>query len=385
MATLHLAAATKKRARVLMGLLMGIALNGACMSEPTEHMSIDRQIRLSPAHRAMPYGISRASNGDLIVFGSIDQMDFRAWATRVSSNGEVRWEFLEGGASGWEDKTAPGQRFYGVVELPDQTTVLCGIKVEKNENLVVLVRLRSDGTVIAERIVRPKWDRGFVTGVTCIRWDDGVALFGGVSGVPRGTGWFAKLDAGLNLQWEKLGDQYVSRDIIAASGGGYFLVNTFLPNPDGSKTSLIKMASTGDVVSRHAFSDDDGPQLICPVQPRAEVRVALFKDTLKTVIVDFDDQLRGPKHVISLHNAGVKKPLELPDGSIAIFGSQFHGTATAAVTRVYKDGSSKGFLVEPQKQSGWFYDAVYTGNRNEFAAVRSVDDLRAVLDWISFR
>jgi hypothetical protein len=84
--------------------------------------------------------------------------------------------------------------------------------------------------------------------------------------------------------------------------------------------------------------------------------------TLETEILRFDDQLRGPTGKLKLYNVGVKKCLELPDGSIAIFGSQFHNSATAAVTRIYKDGSSKGFLLESPYQSPWYEDAVFTGN-----------------------
>jgi hypothetical protein len=89
--------------------------------------------------------------------------------------------------------------------------------------------------------------------------------------------------------------------------------------------------------------------------------------------------------MIELNNAGVKKCLELSDGSIAIFGSQFHGIATAAVTRLYKDGTSKGFLLEPQNQSPWFIDAAYTGHGTQFVAVRSTVDGGMVVEWISFR
>jgi hypothetical protein len=381
----HLAAATKKRAHLLIGLLMGIALNGGCMSDPSERMSIDKQVTLSPTHQVMPYQISRASNGDLIVSGSTSSWDGRPWATRVSQNGEVRWEFVEGGPGGWEDKTSEGQRFYRAVELPDQSTVLCGIKVVKTERLVLLDHLALDGSLIAERVIRPTREKSSITKFTCVRWNDGIALVGGVSGFPSGTGWLAQLDAQINLQWEKFGDEYASTDVIEATGGNLLLLNPLLKNPDGSTTAVIRLAPSTKIIARHTFATYEGPQLIRPVAPRSDVRVSLFQDTLKTEIVDLDDQLRGPTRVIKLHNAGVKRSLQLPDGSIAIFGSEFHNTATAAVTRVYKDGSSKGFIVEPPYQSGWYDDAVYTGNKKEFAAVRSMNDTRAVLEWISFR
>jgi hypothetical protein len=123
---------------------------------------------------------------------------------------------------------------------------------------------------------------------------------------------------------------------------------------------------------------------VYPAAPHADLRLASFKSTLKTEIVDLGDQLH-PRRKIELHNAGVKKCLQSSDGSIAIFGSQFHGIATAAITRLYKDGTSNGFLLEPQNQSPWFIDAAYTGQGKQFVAVRTTVDLGVVVEWISFR
>ncbi len=350
-----------------------------------EQMSIDRQIRLSPEHRVMPYHITRASDGDLIIFGSNNQVDFKAWATRVRPSGEVRWEYLQSGGNGWDDQSEKGQRYDTAIELPDHTTLLCGVKVVNFQRSVLLDRLGVDGTLIDERVIRPDWNKGSLTGFECVRWNDGIALIGGVSGFPSGTGWLAKLDWKLDLQWQKFDDLYVGSDVMETTGGGFFYLNTFQKTSTGSRNSLIKMGPTGEVMARHSFSDDDNPAPVYAVVPRSNVRMALFNDTLHTEIIDLDDQLRGPTRVIKLHNAGVKKCLELPDGSIAIFGSQYHNGATAAVTRVYRDGSSRGFLVEPPYQSGWYYDAVLVGSDKQFAAVRLVDDGRAVLDWVSFK
>ena len=41
-----------------------------------EQMSIDRQIKLSPGHAVQPNHITRASNGDLIIFGSNSELGF---------------------------------------------------------------------------------------------------------------------------------------------------------------------------------------------------------------------------------------------------------------------------------------------------------------------
>jgi hypothetical protein len=131
-------------------------------------------------------------------------------------------------------------------------------------------------------------------------------------------------------------------------------MNTALPNPDGSITSIVKFGKDGNIIARHALANDDNPYLVYPAAPHADLRLALFKTTLKTEIVDLDDQLH-PRRMIELLNAGVKKCLELSDGSIAIFGSQFHGIATAAVTRLYKDGRSQGVPTRAAKSISVVY------------------------------
>jgi hypothetical protein len=291
--------------RIPTPLLMALML----LSGPSfsERLQIEKQVKLSPGHQVMPYRITRASNGDLVVFGSIGQVDYRPWATRLTPGGEVRWEFLEGGPDGWNDQSAKGQRFHSAIELPDQTMLFCGIKVVNKERLVLLDHLGVDGSLIDERVIRPDREKSSITGFDCIRWNDGIALIGGASGYPAGTGWLVKLDWQLNLQWQKFDDQYVGANVMEAASGGFFYINTFMSNPNGSKTTLMKMGPTGEIIARHALFDDDSPVPVYPVEPRSDVRLALMKDTLKTEIIDLDDQLSGPKRVIKLHNAGVNK------------------------------------------------------------------------------
>jgi hypothetical protein len=339
-----------------------------------EHMTIDKQIQLSTVHRGVtPYVVSRASNGDFFVAGAIEELGYRPWAMRVSPNGEVRWEFAAGESDRGTDRSVPGQRFNGVIELPDQTTIFCGTENENKRAIIVLDRIGIDGSLIEQRIVQPS---RLVTTFSCAKWNDAIVLVGGVFGTPAGTGWLAKIDAQLNLQWEKFSDDYANGDIVETAGGGLFLI---------SRTgNLIKLGPSGDILARKTLPDGE-QSLVHPVASGSTVSVAMMLSTLETEILRFDDQLQGPTGKWKVHNVGVKKCLELPDGSITIFGSQFHNSATAAVTRIYKDGSSKGFLLEPPYQSPWYEDAVFTGNKNQFAAVRLVNSGQAVLDWVSFK
>jgi hypothetical protein len=108
-------------------------------------------------------------------------------------------------------------------------------------------------------------------------------------------------------------------------------------------------------------------------------------DSLETDVVDFDDSLRGPSHTKRLDNAGIKKCLELEDGTVVLFRSQFHRSMTTASLAVLNpDGTSSAYPIEPPNHSPWFIDAVQSGTAGEFATVRQVDGA-AVLAWISIK
>jgi hypothetical protein len=364
------------------------AMLDSCTLQPAERMSIDRQVKLSPGHFMMPYQIRHLSNGDVVVFGSTDEFDTRPWATRLTAKGEVRWDLVVGGPNGPPiDRSVRGQRFFEAIDFDDQSTLLCGIRQVDNHNVVFLDKVGLDGALISEQLIRPTRptsEKGGIIGVTCSRWNGTIVLFGGIAGFPRGTGWFAALNDKLEVQKEKLGDEFVTYGLLDATAGNLFSITTDMPNPDGSITSIAKFGKDGDIIARHALARGDNPNLVYPAAPNANLRLALFKTTLRTEIVDLDDQLR-PRRMIKLNNAGVKKCLELSDRSIAIFGSVFHGIATAAVTRLYKDGSSQGFLLQPQNQSPWFIDAAYTGQGKQSVTVRTTVDLGVVVEWISFQ
>src|ERR1700722_7387642 len=112
-----------------------------------EQMTIDKQVQLS--HRFVtPYVVSRASNGDFIVAGTYEELGYRPWATRIGANGEGRWGFVEGECDRSPDRSIPQQRFNGVIELPDQTTVLCGLKYEDKRATIILDHFGVDGSLI---------------------------------------------------------------------------------------------------------------------------------------------------------------------------------------------------------------------------------------------
>jgi hypothetical protein len=364
---------------------LGAASGMALTAEASEALHIERQITLSPGHRVTPYNITRASNGDLIVLGSTDSvMNFRAWATRLAPSGDVRWDFIEGGPDGWNDHSVSGQRFYNAIELPEGTTLLCGNKVINKTRTVMLVRLDKAGKLLSEGLLPPVRDNAVVTLLSCHKRSDGIVLMGSVSGQPAGTGWMAKLDWDLNLQWKKFSDDFgggefiVTGDTLTALGGSWH----------DPKYYVEKIGPEGDIIAKHPLPEGEH-HLVQGSETNRPVRIVTMISNKQTEVFDFDDHLRGPSHQLSLRNVGVKRSLGLPDGSILIIGaansSVFAAYPSAAVTRVYRDGRYDTFMVEPLHQSPWYIDAVLTGNSNEIAAVRQVGVEQGTLDFLSFK
>src|SRR5882672_5034009 len=189
--------------RIVKILGLGLLLvYGACSSEPRNHMNINREVVLAPGHKAAPYLITRALNGDFIVAGSTGGQDRRAWAVRVDSNGKEIWQYVDGGSAGWNDFDSPGHRFYGAVDLPNEETLLCGLKSTTTTDIPLLIRVRRNGSVIDERPLVPGRP-GIVVGISCTRWGDGIAVLSAVDAKTASVGWLVKLDARGDFIWEK--------------------------------------------------------------------------------------------------------------------------------------------------------------------------------------
>jgi hypothetical protein len=346
-------------------------------SAPREDMKIVRQIILSPTHKVAPYLIVQASNGDLIVAGAAGLGNNRAWAMRVSKSGEPIWEYVDGPANGWTDYSDNHQRFYGAVDLVNGNTLLCGIKKIENKISAFLVRLTPDGKVIDERILQPG-SEGFPTGgIQCVNTKDGVAMLSWLAVLPRGMGWLLKLDTAGDVLWEKFGDQFGNLDAMPADNGGLFVI--------GGK-DVIKIDQEGNQLARHRLPDGDN-KFVHSVGAPKKVRISSVSSPVEAEIIDFDLDLQGPLRTTHLDNIGMDRGLDLGNGVVTLFGSRYFHGPTAGAARVYPNGESKMFTVEPRFQSGWFYDAIPTDSSGrEFATVRSLNtDGTGALAWISFR
>jgi len=358
-------------------LVVAALAGNACYSAPRENMKIIRQVILSPEHKVAPYSIAQASNGDLIIAGASNVGNYRAWAMRVSKSGEPIWEYLDGPADGWTDYSQKNQRFYGAVGLENGNTLLCGIKQEDKKNVAFVMQIGPDGKLRDEHILRPSNNGYPAGGLRCLASNDGVVVLVGLALVPRGTGWMLKFDAAGNFLWEKLGDQYFYLDAMLADNGGLFMIGG---------NEVTKIDREGNLLSRHSLPGSE-QRFLRSIGPPKNVRIGTLLSTLETEIIDFDLNLQGPLHTTHLENIATKRGLDSGNGTGTLFGSRYFNGATAGAARVYPNGDSKMFTLEPRFQSGWFYDAIPVDPLSgEFATVRNLNDSgTGALAWIAFK
>jgi hypothetical protein len=186
-----------------------------------------------------------------------------------------------------------------------------------------------------------------------------------------------KFDAAGNFLWDKFGDQYFYPDVMLAENGGLFMIGG---------NEVIKIDGEGNLLSRHGLPGSE-QKFVHFIGPLKKVRIGTLLSTLETEIIDFDLNLQGPLHTTHVNNIAINRGLDSGNGIATLFGSRYSNGATAGAARVYPNGDSKMFTVEPRFQSGWFYDAIPVDTLSgEFATVRNLNDTGVgALAWISFR
>jgi len=351
---------------------------------------IEREVILSAPHPMRALAILPANDGDLLILGTTDEVGSRAWATRISPEGQPRWDYLGPASEVFRGRPINDQRFVGAIELPNKQILLCGHMPANNGRTAVLVRLGPDGSVISETEVPAIKDNSVITVYSCHKTPDGILLVGSASGFPAGTGWMVKLNWDLEVLWIRFSDDYGTGNYIDApdhiSAVGWHAQDFFVE----------KTAFDGSLVAKKLLPINVTPNLVQGSVGDPNVYIALFDSNDLTEIWTFDDKLRGPTRKLRLHNVGVKKAIELPDRSILLLGSKNIGflapIPVAAFTHVSVDGSYKTSVVGAQGQSLWYDDGVLITNGTEVAAIRrgAVEPgengqpgrLQTIVDWI---
>lgn len=358
-------------------VIVGVSRVSFSQATPPEHVYIERQVVLTKNHPAWAYTIVRNGDG-YVLAGSDDISDTEAWAMGVDSQGQPRWEFLDGPPNSWNDTRPSDNRFRGAVALSDGSTLLCGSKrLSVNQTAGRLVRLSESGRLLEERYIFPNRDQTYsATIFKCLRWGDGIALVGGASSTDKANGpWLVKLGATGQILWERRGDFGTSDAMEAADH------DLLLAALDGTHTDLERVNQRGDVIARRTIEGEG--QYVRHVVPTKRVDVGTMTFDGPTRFLHFDQDFQEISPASAADRIGLNRSYELPDQSIVVFGSIYDRGATANIARLDGNSMLRNFPLVPLHEAGWFNDAVESSNPNEFAAVMTMlDGSRPALAWI---
>jgi hypothetical protein len=175
--------------------------------------------------------------------------------------------------------------------------------------------------------------------------------------------------------WNRFDDAFLSSDVMEAADH-----NLLLMTSNSKGTGISKVDEEGVVKQAQALPAD--AYFMRPLAPTSRVRVGYMVDTFKTEFSEFDQELRGPTHVVRVENVGIQKGYELADGSLIVFGSTFRNNAVPNIARVYKDAHITNFAVAPPMEAGWIIDAVPTGSPNQYVYVTFAGE-NPVMAWVT--
>jgi hypothetical protein len=375
-----------------------------------KYMRIEREVYLSP-NRADVFKITRASHGDFIAAGTMLQEEgktslegdvYRPWAIRFSSDGTIKWQFVDDQTSGVKSIISMIQSFSSVVEFDNGRTILCGMTLYGDGyREFILDELGPDGKLLKRRTLLPSTGKeGFIPALRgCARSNNDVVIAGDLS-YRRETGWIARLNENLDVLWEKLGDEY-DGSIMAADAGRFFILSN---RRNFQRDAVItEFGLSGETIARY-----DLPK--CPswifVRPySAQVKLQLVGEVesmplehcdshpTENEIWSFDNRLRNPLHVSYTGAGFAGTALALGDGSIAIFGSSSNGHVIPSwiqMALVHPGSDRQLFFVIPESDIE-YETAVQTDNPHEFVGVprpgggpNPYGRDRPVLHWVSF-
>jgi hypothetical protein len=351
-----------------MSVQMRFALCATLLLSAAGGCSVKQKVRTlwaieagSKVHSVDARTITAMSDGSFVVVGGETLQNLRAWAARVESSGQVRWEFLDKAGSDPRDN-----RFFDAVELPEGLTMLCGVKTIDSKPTAFIDRVNDKGELLDEHSFKPG-EEGYAGSIRCFHWGDGVALSIGIGRTLRATGWLIKVDIEGKVQWDKFGDLYRAVDGIVTSEDQLWLLSN-----EGNGLALKTFDTEGNLLRQSTIAVPDGAlRLVHALTPKQITHVIVTTDEESILLTVPADSASKP-HTTSLKNVFAHKAYELTDGTVAIFGNERRRGATANITRVFEGDKRRSYLFDPLYASQWIVDAAPANGANEFLTIRQI-------------
>ena len=351
----------------VMSVQMQFALWAALLLCAASGCSVKQKVRTiwaveagSKIHSVDARSLTAMSDGSFVVVGEETLQNLRAWAARMEASGQVRWEFLDKAGSDPRDN-----RFFDAVELPGGATMLCGVKTIDSKPTAFIDRVNAQGELLEEHVLKLV-EEGYAESIRCFRWGDGVALSMGIGRTLRATGWLIKVDIEGKVQWDKYGDLYSAVDGKVTPGDQLWLLSN-----EGNGLALKVFDTDGNLLRKSTVAVPDGALRLVHALASQITQVIVTTDE-ESILLTFAADSTSPPHTTPLKNVFAHKAYELTDGSVAIFGNERRRSATASITRMFKNGKRQSHVFEPLYASQWIVDAVPAKGINEFVTIREI-------------
>jgi hypothetical protein len=328
--TRHRRTAIQRAAWTLFALLSvgGLASSAVQAQDSVSHISILREDLFESGLGADPKGIAQSHDGGLVVAGSIGNL---AWATRIGPTGHVIWRYLLPPA----DNLPIGDHsnYAAAVQLPDDSTVLCGTRTVSYKPQGLLTHISASGALIGQELLDPK---GFYIDIRyCERYRDGAVAVG----IDSTNVAFFRI-VSVDTQGQRIGDHLLEapetilhdvvtdgQDIVLAMSGGMrdaqgrAIVATRLLRVDSSGSVKTDRTIAGGGFYLHPMADSSTVSLF--LEPENE-----NSSQLKTLGPSFEDEsmVNGPAV-----NVSPTRSFLSTDGSLVFCGyTQVGGNSYSA-------------------------------------------------------
>jgi hypothetical protein len=362
-------------------------------------ITVLKEALLVPGNAAAAHAIVRTPDGGFVITGSIliDTSENKVWATRVTSSGEVVWNY---GMPTEADKDFKGIKgtLFGALMLSDNSTLLCGSKTADKKGgptTGYLVHVDGAGKVLDQLSLYPNGDTRFGLSMfeRCIAWGDGFALIGGTTDGTHPAGWLIKLNnRGLN-EWEKVSPDVGGLDAVETVEHDLVTLN---PGPRQFTTTLRRFDSHGQLIATRDFEGLPN-SLMRSMEPTANAYcvTAAFPSGKQTMWT-LDRALRDLSPARPIEKVGSDwsngRAFVYPDQSLAIFGyADAGGGESIAAISVVKPNSQLQAEYKFRRGEGsiWINEATPLPSGTEFTTVRwwavSQENRGIKLNWISIK
>jgi hypothetical protein len=328
----------------------------------------------------VPHSIARTRSGDFVVAGSIGED--RAWATRIGSQGQVIWRhaLLKEPVS---EQPRTESQYAGAVQLPDDSTLLCGSIYINRVGLSLVTHISSRGDVLDQQQLRPAETTFNFSDIRyCVPFRDGAAAVG----IARGPKPVEPHTSSFHIVFFDSQAHRVAERIMNVNGlltvvvsDGDDLVLLFIDaerDADGkgrATTHLMRVDYSGAVARERtligggSFAHNQVPSLniLLLLQPASGLE-------LHTVGKAFEDLavVKGPVDDMILGWIG-----HLADESVVSFGQTEVGSNSYSASATWVSPTLRDkqvFMFEPRFTDDKINAVIFSGRAGEFVTARGV-------------